>query len=409
MIPSRLRVSLIPDTYFTLVNESLPGYQRVSGAFGEFLNIIAKHLGFEYDFVYPEEFNIGVRKDDGNWTGIIGILSRGEADLSLNHLSMEFHRQEVVDFGTVYAAEEVIYFIEKPNYEEIPIFGFLYPFDFTVWLCFAVTVLFIATFLYFISQKRLEYGDTLLTLLASVLKQPLKINCYQNKEHLIFLFWLFFALVISVAYSAKLLSFLTIPLKKPQIQTFEELYSAVEKETHQCFYYENGYVMGELKQSKTKYLNNLRNAIIRNSWYLDGSDYPYLNLVTENLGIIYTQLEYSLFFTAFGSKSRYMRFEESLGVWPIAVAYRKDFCCKTEINEVISRIVSSGIVDKLFSDVSFKFWAANAKDIVEREKIIAKLRVEDITGPLLLLVTGYVLAILVLICEVIYYKTFRKF
>ncbi|KAG8199104.1 hypothetical protein JTE90_016241 [Oedothorax gibbosus] len=202
MIPSRLRVSLIPDPYFTLINESLPGYQRASGANGEFLNIISKILGFQYDFVYPEgvgEYDTGVQKEDGNWTGIIGILARREADFSINQLSMEFHRQEVVDFGTVYSTEEVIYVIEKPKYHEIPLFGFLYPFDFTVW-----------------------------------------------------------------------------------IQNFKELYSAAEKGTHQCFYYENGYVLDELKHSKTEYLNNLGNVIIKNSWYLDASDYPYLDLVTEN-------------------------------------------------------------------------------------------------------------------------------
>ncbi|KAG8201873.1 hypothetical protein JTE90_027352 [Oedothorax gibbosus] len=408
MIPSRLRVAVIPHQTFMRINESLHGYQRASGPDGEFLNTIAKNLGFEYDFVYPEASNIGVRKDDGNWTGIFGNLARGEADLSIYHLSMEYHRQEVVDFSTAYTTEEVIYVIEKPKYEERPLFGFLYPFDFTVWMCFAMTTFFLATFLYFISRKRLKYGDTLFNLSASVLRQSSQMNCHQNKEHILLLIWLFFALVISVAYTAKLLSFLTIPLKKPQIQNFEELYSAVEKGTHQCFYYENGYVLEELKQSNYKYLNNLRNEIIKNRWYLDLSDYPYLNLVTENLGIIYTQLEYSLFFTAFGSKSRYMRFEESLGVWPIAVAYRKDFCCKTEINKVISRIVSSGIFDKLYNDVAFKFWTENAKDIVERENSIAKLRVEDITGPLLLLVTGYVFAVLLLICEVIYYKSCRK-
>ena len=111
--PSKLRVSLMPDSIFMTLNESSFCKQRVSGLEGEFLNIISNHFKFEYDIIVPKEAEYGRNASKGNWIGIMGVLARDEADLAINWISMDSDRMGVVDFGNMYATEEIIYIVEN--------------------------------------------------------------------------------------------------------------------------------------------------------------------------------------------------------------------------------------------------------------------------------------------------------
>lgn len=408
-ISTKLKVSLLHVPFLTDINNTLTGYERVSGFDGDFLNIIAEHLGFEYDIITPKDGQWGRKKNDGNWSGLIGQVAREEADMAVGAITVNTERAKVVDFSTMYSMEEMNFIMEKPYYSERPLFAYLYTFDATVWVCFILAIAVIAAVFYRLSEKKLTYGDILLKLYASVVRQPIKMNYLLSKGKLLILFWLFFVLVISVGYSAKLLSFLTVPLKKIPVQNFYELFRAIRRGTYKCFAYKYSDVMEFLKFSNSSYLKTLRNIISKNDWYIDNYESPHKSVINQNSGVIKGRLEFIMFYGATGFKSRYMRFEEPLVVWPVAIAFSKSFCCKSEINTVISRLISAGIHNKLLNDVALKLRLKDYEEIIEREITTAKLTIDDILGPLLLLITGYAVSIIILFGEILYcYWSKRK-
>ncbi|KAG8174044.1 hypothetical protein JTE90_015914 [Oedothorax gibbosus] len=105
-IPTKFKLSIVPTLFLISFNSSLKGYERLSGVDGDFFTIIAQHLGFEYDVVIPEDRQWGRKKNDGNWTGMIGALARREADMAVGLISMDTSRSEVVDFSSAYAMQE---------------------------------------------------------------------------------------------------------------------------------------------------------------------------------------------------------------------------------------------------------------------------------------------------------------
>ncbi|GIY54814.1 glutamate receptor ionotropic, delta-1 [Caerostris extrusa] len=56
---------------------------------------------------------------DGNFTGMVGMVQRGEADLAMTYLSLNEIRSKVVNFSWPYCAEGISFITAKPiNYEQ---------------------------------------------------------------------------------------------------------------------------------------------------------------------------------------------------------------------------------------------------------------------------------------------------
>jgi hypothetical protein len=69
------------------------------GVFGGVFELLQQRLGFKYSLVKGNEGHVGIlQKDNVSYTGILGMLQRGEADMSIYKIARSLVRDKVADF-----------------------------------------------------------------------------------------------------------------------------------------------------------------------------------------------------------------------------------------------------------------------------------------------------------------------
>ena len=70
-------------------------FQKYSGFVYNVFDLIRQSCNFSFTFVQSKDGSYGSLSEDGNWTGLIGLLDRNEADFAINDLSVVFDRAQV--------------------------------------------------------------------------------------------------------------------------------------------------------------------------------------------------------------------------------------------------------------------------------------------------------------------------
>ncbi|GFR25322.1 uncharacterized protein TNCT_650841 [Trichonephila clavata] len=83
------------------------GALALGGVDGKLLDILSKTLKFRYECVSSADGKWGSLSKFGNWTGLIGMVSGGQADMAIGFLAATKKRQEVVDFSEPYSVIEL--------------------------------------------------------------------------------------------------------------------------------------------------------------------------------------------------------------------------------------------------------------------------------------------------------------
>ncbi|CAL1536671.1 unnamed protein product, partial [Lymnaea stagnalis] len=99
----------------------------------EILDSLSRNLNFKYVVYFVNDTNYGTYKD-GNWTGMVGDVIDGTADIIAGAFSMTSERMTVLDFTEpFYQNEFSLVTSEGGNY--VSIWAFMSPFSGQVWLC----------------------------------------------------------------------------------------------------------------------------------------------------------------------------------------------------------------------------------------------------------------------------------
>ncbi|MPC14416.1 Glutamate receptor ionotropic, delta-1 [Portunus trituberculatus] len=114
----------------------------------EVVNALARTLNFTIIFEEPPKGELwGVEGDDGEWTGMVGRLARGEADIGVANLFLTLTRLGAVDYSAPYDAE-VSCFLVRSDPAVPRWMSLVLPFQFTTWGAILVGVLVTGVFLY---------------------------------------------------------------------------------------------------------------------------------------------------------------------------------------------------------------------------------------------------------------------
>ncbi|GIY33388.1 glutamate receptor ionotropic, delta-1 [Caerostris extrusa] len=97
------------------VNRKGNGDVQLEGCEGKFLQIVLEALRIQYEIVVSKDLLYGEPLPDGNFTGMIGMVQRGEADLTGGYLTMNEVRSKVVNFSIPYLIEETTFITPKPG------------------------------------------------------------------------------------------------------------------------------------------------------------------------------------------------------------------------------------------------------------------------------------------------------
>ncbi|PNF24315.1 hypothetical protein B7P43_G11896, partial [Cryptotermes secundus] len=165
------------------------------------------------------------------WTGLIGMIQREEADISLCEVSITADRSEVIDFTSpLHTAVTRLYVHE--GIKEPSIHWYFRPFSTSTWLALIVGLFLftsINTLLHYIiyrllgAKRRAGFLSNLFTVVTIMLQQgrtdyPSKFSMRLVQQCSAFLF-----LVVHIAYSAKLTSLATLYTQQPPLHNLEDV------------------------------------------------------------------------------------------------------------------------------------------------------------------------------------------
>ncbi|XP_069982155.1 probable glutamate receptor [Penaeus vannamei] len=138
-----------PPHAFVLLLGGLDGRGQprftITGPMVKLLDILATSMNFTYTYVRPPDGAWGAKQPDGSFSGMVGMLSRKEADIGLGPFGVSASRAEVVDY-TGFIVIDYARIIGGRGRAEVDPWGFLLPLAPKVWLgVAAMTALAMAT------------------------------------------------------------------------------------------------------------------------------------------------------------------------------------------------------------------------------------------------------------------------
>ncbi|XP_055950920.1 glutamate receptor ionotropic, delta-1-like [Argiope bruennichi] len=264
--PSKLIVANIPGKHFLQVDLKTGGQQQLIGIEGRFLDEVSKALHSSLEIIVSEDGEIGRKGPDGNWTGIIGLVQRDEADLAMNFLAITEERLTAVDFSTIYTVDATTFVIGRPS-PLPPTLAYLYPFELSLWVSLAFMLFLMPWFILLLTNTKSSYFCLILDLFGNFVNQDMSIRDNSTRSRVLSISWIVFTYVISLSYSAVLLSFLSVPLYRQPVKNFQELSNAISKNELKAFLIRGSIIEYFLEHSQQKHLRYLGDTIKKEGWY----------------------------------------------------------------------------------------------------------------------------------------------
>ncbi|GIY87400.1 probable glutamate receptor [Caerostris darwini] len=395
--PDFLKVAVYPANLLTVIEKTDEGQVKLSGAEGDFMDAVLSAVGFRYELLIPSDGEWG-RLLNGNWTGMIGEVVNKRADLAWTWLSVNEERQQVVDFSTSYYFEKTTFGVVKP----VPMTTaetIFYPFHLSLWIClFAIIIAMPVMFL--LMKIRCSFFRLFLNVLGSVLKQPFMVKYSTEKVKILLVWWLIFTTLMTSFYSSVLLSFLTKPIGQGYVKNIRELSDAVQKGKIKCLAARGSVTFSYLLDSEEDHLRILGETMIRNSWYSTGMYEDVPTTTDENFAVVISDIFLERKNNMPGSRFLIIS-DDNFFANNIAVAMRKDFCCKEKLNNMITRAIDSGL-----TDYYLKKYVKGLDREQNEEQIIKPLSLSDISGAFYILLVGLLMSAITLLIEI--YRDRRK-
>ncbi|GBM30229.1 hypothetical protein AVEN_165826-1 [Araneus ventricosus] len=208
--------------------------------FGEFeeklLQVVLDVLGTDYNTVVPKDMSFDSLLPNGSWKGVIGMIQKGEADLAFIYPSVIEEKMKAASFSTDYAIDACIFITVIPETIKSA-FSFLHPFVITTQIAVFLSVSLMAILFAKFRKRKYAVFETFFKLFGNFSQQPSMLEDRSLKYKVLLMTWLLFATVISLRYSATLLSFLIRPIKDTMIRTFSELTKAVPRGTRKAIFF----------------------------------------------------------------------------------------------------------------------------------------------------------------------------
>ncbi|GFQ84685.1 putative glutamate receptor [Trichonephila clavata] len=396
--PSKIKIAYLPSKYLLEIEKNENGDIQLNGLIGQVINLVSSKLKFQYEIQKPPDNEFGVQKKDGNWTGLLGILQRKEADMVFS-VAVTEERSQVVDFSIPYTFEDATFILRKPA-PLIQRTFFIKPFHLEIWLGLFMFLICATVLSNYFLQRRISFIERFFNLYSMMLDQSLCLPIKSFKGKVMFSFILFSMLVISKSYSTCLLSYLAIPFQPRPIQTFEELSDAVKSKKFRCLVEKGNSLISFMHKAEQEHSKVLIKTIEKNNWFFEKLDENDEKTLDGNTAIIGSRYPLQIFRASFDSDL----FEISDDVFMVrnfAIAFRKNFCCKKMINNVISGIFTAGFIEKFKRDVWTKI-LIQSKEVQFEIETHHQITVHDLSTLLFIVLGGYALSFVALISEIVF-------
>ncbi|XP_033611186.1 probable glutamate receptor [Cryptotermes secundus] len=204
---------------------------KIGGFFGEVWNALQMRLNFSSQFVKAPQNSWGVELPNHTWDGVMGSMVRGEANFSSIGLAATRARRRAIDFLTPLVELRTAVYIRKPgistNWN-----NFLDPFSSLLWGTILLTILILSACLSAAwrlvtrtSNLPLWYivSESVFRIFGNFCNQGHDMNMNSSACRMIIMTSYVTTTVLLAAYSAALVSFMTVQDFKLPFSSFQEL------------------------------------------------------------------------------------------------------------------------------------------------------------------------------------------
>lgn len=146
-------------------------------------------------------------------------------------------------------------------------------------------------------------------------------------------------------------------------------------------------------------------SIEENSWFIDVKDMSYFTkVVNQNTAFISSIQLLSMAFSKREQQLKAFISKDTISGSLVGIALNRNFCCREKLNKIITRIKSSGLLEKYIDNGCFKMWLSNENNSEGVNFNQGPLSLEEISGVFLMLLSGYVISFITLLIEILFYK-----
>ncbi|XP_050716691.1 ionotropic receptor 25a-like isoform X2 [Eriocheir sinensis] len=405
---------------------------------------LAFEMKFDYDFVFPEDGQYGVRQQNGSWNGLVGDLSNGVTDIIVGPLTMTSEREEVIDFVAPYFDQSGISIVIRKRQREESLFKFMTVLRAEVWVSIVAALVVTGVMIWLLDRyspysaqnnaalyptncRKFTLKESFWFALTSFTPQgggeaPKALS----GRTLVAAYWLFVVLMLAT-FTANLAAFLTVERMQSPVQSLEALARQAKinfttvKSSSTFEYFDN---MAKAEDDlfrvwKELTLNSTSDQSKYRVW-----DYPIkeqythiLQVIVDSKPVLHAEegfrrvLENEKGEFAFihdASEIRYEVFQDCLltevgepfAEQPYAIAVQQG----SHLQDEISRAILELQKDRYFEALSAKFWNTTERGSCPNDSDSEGITLQSLGGVFIATLIGLALAMVALAAEVLYYK-----
>ncbi|XP_068245258.1 ionotropic receptor 21a-like [Palaemon carinicauda] len=386
---------------------------NVSGIDVEVIKAMGQALNFIPIFEHPGPERWGTILPNGTHTGMVGRISRDEAEIGVGNVFVTEVRANYITFTIPYDYERACFITSAPT--ELPkSYAILSPFSLNVWIVLTITVVSLTLFVplfemgivNMIRSDRHDVSSAFLIILAKFCNQSVSLP-ERTAFRVLFAFIMLCGFVSTVFYSTNLTAFMLVKAVEPPYTSIKQIVAA-------------GFEVGGFSDFWRAIFEESANENVRKlgqkffSFFPDIT--PHLKRVVSREVVLLenTQhLEYLMktFYTNREGKSPLrLMLEECINPFGIGALLRRHSPLKQPLDMAILHMREGGLVDKFFDMVlqvdhksdHEEFELGYDPDADSTQHGIQDLSLQHLQGAFILLGMGYMIALFILITELLF-------
>ncbi|CAI2353310.1 unnamed protein product [Caenorhabditis sp. 36 PRJEB53466] len=150
------RVTTIMERPYVMLKKNhyeLDANSKFEGFCIDLLAELSKDLGFTYTIHAVKDGKYGNDKyGNGSWDGMIGEILRGEAEMAVAPLTVNYRRSEAVDFTKPFLSLGISILYKVPDDQQPDLFSFLNPLSWQIWTAIGTSILTVTLGMYFVAN-----------------------------------------------------------------------------------------------------------------------------------------------------------------------------------------------------------------------------------------------------------------
>ncbi|GFS17989.1 glutamate receptor 3 [Elysia marginata] len=220
------------------------GKDVYSGFVIDLLEEVARRAGFEVELFPNADGQVGASRGSG-WTGVIGDVKDGRADIGAGAITVTSLREDAVDFSKPFMSNSINLLVQKPEWSSIGLGYLTRPFSTDYWIMVLVCLLLVGIVFFLIgkfspyewgnvaadrdprgAKNSFTFRNSYLFALSTISWQGFREAPKSLSGRIMAAFWFLFVLFTLIAYTGNLTAYLLArPEQIPDMpfRTYEEL------------------------------------------------------------------------------------------------------------------------------------------------------------------------------------------